>query len=351
MIVREGVLIDGWDSSLGTYVEQLEPGALPAHVESSGQLVGSNGAVALVGALLKPTRVYGDVTAGPELTVQTRGSVTVAGEKASADNPVDLPAVELPEVEPAAGLALSGAEPFVVPSGEAAYEHLHVASGSELVLTGPLRLVLGELEVATGGTLSFDTRNGEVELVVESALDLAAGSKVTSTEKDPTRIAIRVAAEQGEAADPLVKLAALGAFYGTVYAPAADVAISSPFEVFGWVTAGGLDLGQNVRVHVDRALSTTNENGVTQTRYGGWRIVDLSQIASAARSRDPFAALGLDPTTLQTPAEAQDQTDVHVKVEYQLIRGGPVLTYSGLETGLDFSLLFNVVSITRYVVR
>lgn len=351
VVVREGALIDGWDSSLGTYADQLAPDAVPPHVESTGQLVGSNGAIALIGSAAQPTRVYGDVTAGPDLSVGTSGTVTVTGEKKSADDPFTLPAVEPPDIAKASGLTLAGVEPFHVPSGEAGYEFLKVESGAELVLVGPLRLLVGGLSVAEGASLTFDTENGAVELVVETSAKLAPGSKVTTSDTDPSLVALRVAGEQGDAPEPLVALAGLGAFYGTVYAPDADVALSSPFEVFGWVTAGGLDIGREARVHVDRALSVTGENGVIETQYGGWRIVDLSQVAGATRTSDPFQALGLDPAALDTPADSHDLSDVVMTVHYEAVPGGPVLTFTGPESGFDFDLVSTVVDIVRRVVR
>src|SRR5262245_45505756 len=178
-----GWVVDAYGSSKGAYSSQTD---------KSGAALGSNGGITLTGSLLKPTTVKGDVTPGMDDVVSKSGSVTVTGSSASAFADTVLPEVNVPELKAGAAQVQSSPYPLVIPAGAVAYESLKVQSGAQVIIQGPAQVVLGSLALEGSAQLSFDTAQGEVELYVLDALDLATGSILSSSSTRPEDVRIQV---------------------------------------------------------------------------------------------------------------------------------------------------------------
>jgi hypothetical protein len=324
--------MDGYDSSLGTYAEQAAAGGLTA------TQLGSNDSIALRGTEVAPVVVHGNATPGVDHTVLQEGNVHVAGSTEPALELAELPPVVVPQVESEPGRRHSGPVPLVIAPGTSGLEFLQVASSSQVVVEGPCMLVVGTLQLAPGSELVFDTREGAVGLFVTGRLEWPAGSVVSTPGCDPTLVSVQVA---GTPSTP-VQLHATSQFHGAIYAPEADVALSSPFELYGSLAGERLDLSGPVRLHFDRRLLDLAQE-LTLPTLLSWRIVELGNVTGAVNV-DPFLELGLDPSDLPRPADAHG--DQVLEVGY-LDENGDYQTYVGPESDFDWGPVGSVVSLLR----
>jgi hypothetical protein len=335
LAVPAGSRIDGWDSSAGPYPE--DPEADPA--ATGGARLGSNAEVVLDGTERAPTVIEGDVTAGPQRSVQLTPWVQVEGEVTSAHAAHELPAVELPARTMERGLIAGPAAPVVVVPGERGLQSVHVQGGGRLLLQGPAAHVIGNLQVDSGGELAFDTSAGRVDLWIERRLDLAEGASVSTSSTDPSQVLVQVG---GVPSEPIV-LAARSAFHGIVYAPEAEVSVGPAFEVFGGVSARQLTLGGPVRMHFDQNLLAVAARLALPTMVS-WRLIDVSTEATGGLDADPFHRLGLDRASLPSPFEAHP--DQRLEIVY-LDGSSSLRTYEGPESGFDWTDVSEVLEGTR----
>jgi hypothetical protein len=274
VMLGDGTLVDAYDSTKGDYELQTD---------KTGAALGSNGNVAISGSVLQPSVVKGDVTSGPEHTVGTSGSVTISGTQAASLAPVELPAVQVPEVSLLPAQVHSSPYPLVIAGGAAGFEGLTVKAGAQLIIQGPAQVVLGSLELEASAELAFDTTYGAVELYVTDGLDLQPESFVTTTGTRPQEVLLQVPAQT----EQLLALRASGAFHGVVYAPGATVLLGPGFEVFGALVADALTFEGAARLHVDRNLAKVSAESALPGQLS-WRIVELGNVSG---TRSPFISV------------------------------------------------------------
>jgi len=324
-----GSVLDAYDSSKGTYASQTD---------KEGAALGSNDDISLTGTTKKPSKVKGDVTAGPGKTVSLLGMATVTGFNGKSLSQTELPPIEVPELTLGEPQVQGSPYPLVIPAGSAGYQSLTVNSGSQAIIQGPAQVVLGKLELQAGGELVFDTQNGAVELYVTDALDAAATAKLTNTSTLPQDVLILV---PGQTALP-VALRATGPFHGVVYAPEASVVVGGAFELFGALVTNALTAEGGVKLHFDRHLAALSAESVLP-KLLSWRIVELGN-TSTDLSADPFDLLDLDRNVLPVPAKAH--MDQELVIDYYDF-SNVYHRYIGLESQFDWSVVQSVVSATR----
>ena len=328
LLALPGTLIDAFDSSAGPYAPD----------SGLRGRVGSNESITLEGTAELPTVVQADVAPGPTGTLTLEGDVRLSGTTDPALAVTELPAITPPSFELQPGTTHVSGVPLVVNPGGLALEFLHVGAESEVILEGPLQLVVGELTLAPGGELSFETTGGAVEVTVLDDLQLASGSTVSTSGSDPAAVTLQLA---GETAAP-VELAASAAFHGVFYAPLAEVHVAQTFEVFGALVGKKLVFTGPGRVHFDTYLIELGERAA-KPEHVSWRIVELSS-ELVEGSSDPFQILGLDPGLLPAPRDAHaDQVLVIGYVDHD----GAFQTYEGWESLFDWPSVARVVEATR----
>jgi hypothetical protein len=324
-----GSVVDAYDSTLGDYASQTD---------KSGGSIASNAGITLTGTLLMPTTVDGDVTPGPEAEVTTSGQVTVSGSQAHAFESLALPPIEVPEFSLDDAQDHSSPYPLVIPAGKVGLEGLTVRAGSQAILQGPAIVVLGSLLVESTAELVFDTSAGPIELYVTDRL-VASGRSILSTpDADPGLVRINV---PGVTETP-VELRAQGSFHGVVYAPETEVVLGAAMNFHGSLVADALTLNGAAKLHFDRHLIETAEEGELATVMS-WRLVEIGNL-NGALSTDPFDALGLDPALLPKPVAAlEDQLlDIHY---YDA--GNVYHRYTGVESAFDWTVVKTVIAATR----
>ncbi len=330
--IPNGALIDGYDSDLGEY--SVQAAADPDSVKNGR--VGSNESVSIY-ETLGNTRVHGDVKAGPLGSVELIGRPTVSGSTANGTGAVEIPVVEVPVIAMEPGTAQTAGPPQVLASGTHGLEFLSLGENSEVILQGPMTLVLGDLSLGAGAELVFDTSAGAIELFVTGALDLNPAADLTTASIDASLVTLNFT---GEAP---IALQSSDAFHAFLYAPEAQIQIGAAFELFGGVVAEGLVLAPNARLHYDERLLAAGAKKALP-RVAAWQILELPEGARDLVESDAFALLGVDPDLLPTPAMAHADQPLEITYVDAL---GVTQSYSGPEAAFDWSLVRQLLSLKR----
>ena len=131
-----------------------------------------------------------------------------------------------------------------------------------------------------------------------------------------------------------------GAFYGTVYAPLAQISVKKELEVFGAVIAKHLDFEPGSQLHFDHYLAVLDAAS-TLPRQHSWRIVDFAPIGNGS---DPFVSLGVVKTALKYPADSHK--DQWLDITYTDL-SKTTQAYSGLESAFDWAQVYEVIDAAR----
>lgn len=301
LIAEAGSFIDSFDSRDGPYTPAMLAIGAPL---PTGARCGSNGDVALHGGA-SAVKVYGDARPGPGMTLLRGAGVVVSGATAPSETTSTLPPIEVPAIASSGARATSARGPTItLGAGEHAYDSLHVGGRHSLVIQGPSSVVLGDLQVDAGGSVRIDASAGAVKLYVTRSIELAEGSTFSTTTALPASVALLVAASEqvdrdGDGSlDEPVSIDASGEYYGTVYAPSADVSTSPSLAIYGAIAARSLTLRAGTQMHFDRALLEPALDEASLPDFLGWRIVELPSVKVVSMHYDPLYVLrraGLTP--------------------------------------------------------
>lgn len=314
-----------------------EPVASTTEVHTSGGgLLGSNGNITFQNPTGEPVEVYGDIVPGAEGSVV--GDAYVTGDSEPRDEAIELPEVELPQVEFQAAVQHASAIPMIISPSIVGYERIDVAADAGLLIRGPATVVVGSLTLASGAELTLDTTNGAVNLFITSQLDLEPGSVVTTSEV-PQDLNIQVAAIPTVGGEAPVQLEAQSQFHGAIYAPDTEVKIGSDFEVYGGIVARRLDLAAGVRLHFD------NAGFDSLPRLISWKIVEIPSGVRTLRG-NPFVDLGIKREDLTELADSHNLDGIMLDVTY-LSKTGAELAYDGAEENFDWGGVDEVVEAER----
>lgn len=306
-----------------------------------GALVGSNGTVTLSGSGSDAPEIFGDVIPGPGADVATSGDALVTGETEARGQAVDLPPVEVPEVDMLPAAVQASPIPMVVSPGSVGYASMTVAADAELIVRGPCNLVLGSLTLEPGADLFLDTTDGDVALFVTGPVDLRAGSNVMTSGASPDELSLQVADAVSTDGTPPVKLDATASFYGTIYSPNSGVRVGADFEVFGGLVAQALELAPGTRLHFDGA----GFDGPGLPRFLSWEIVEIPAAVRGGRG-DAFEVLGVDPAECKPLCDSHELEGITLYLKYY-DQSDVLRSYEGLEVDFDWDYVAEVVSTER----
>lgn len=325
--VKKGSLIDGFDSTLGTYEAQLAAGT----TGDAGRLA-SNMPISIDGGsgAGEWTHVHGSAEPGLGSAVSTNAYATVSGTTDSILEFLLPPPVEPPAMVRRKKLQHAGGSVLVLPPGDYGYDDIIFKSGADVVLRGPATVVVEKLTLEKGASLTLDTSEGEIEIYALEGLELGDGARATTLDGLPARS--RIFAGDTDASDGEIKLGKGAELRGAVYAPNATVTVGEQSEVFGTIVADELKLSERVRLHFDRALGRQEQ---LYPEHRSWRLVELG-----SGPRDPFIAMGLDRDALPTPGQAHE--DVWLEIKYRPSPGASKVDWEGWYHDFDWSLVFEL---------
>lgn len=367
MEIGEGVLIDSYDSSAGTY-EDLVGGVLDP-LEGLGLLdpignlvegvliggstsrVGSNGDIHVNGSPEATTVISGDVQPGPSGSVIFGEGVNITGSTAPASKPFDLPTVEVPTIVSKGDMTVGARGSLSqLPTGESAYDLLKVPTGRTLTIQGPTTLVVSRFQVDAGGSLVLNASQGPIEIFATSELTLADGSTVSCLHESPTELSLQVSASQwidrngdGEL-EPPANFQPRGAWLGTLYAPDSPIEISAATEVFGAIAAESLTLADGAKVHFDEALAAFSNTPDGELVVTAWRVMDLPDTELVKERRDPLLKLLADDVVV--PLASQAHETIMFKIRF-VTWSDETITWRGDEAKFDWLRVKTLLEVAR----
>ncbi len=290
--VEGGALVDSYDSRVGEY----QPPGGQAGEASGGARVGCNGSVQ-VGGSSGVTVVYGDARPGPEGVLVRGRNTTITGTTAPYLTATALPPIEVPSYPSQGSVVTTLFAPLAtLAPGDRSYWELHVGRLGKMTILGPSRIVVDQLRVDKGGELVINAADGPVKIYVTGNMNLAKGSKLSTPARDPIAVSLLVSAEQPAGAIPTgtpppIQLATTGSFYGTIYAPSANVSIPGTMQVFGAASANRLTVQSNAKLHFDLALLIAGSEEGSLPSLLGWRLIELPDVAIVKLRYDALAEL------------------------------------------------------------
>ncbi len=333
-----GSYVDSYDSNQADYATQLAAGVT---FDPGATVLGTDGDLEILQDNLNPTQVHGAVAYGDGATlVDQTGAITGAAKpSASASELTPLPFPS--DVKLSTKLTHDSAVPLVIAAGTTEFEQLHVSADSEILVLGPAKFLTGSVKLDPGAKITFDTNAGPVQWFVRDTLEVDAGATIENLDQDPSALALSLTGTDSPSGS-VAKLAGLGPFHGSIYAPAGTVDIDSTFEVFGSLRTAKLSPGSALRLHVDRYLQTL-AGQANLPELQAWRVVDIPKGLTSSGA-NPIALLGLDPSALvPLSASHEDQT---LSVTYT-DDAGIDRVYDGPESQFDWTDVSAVLAANR----
>jgi Tfp pilus assembly protein PilX len=297
LTLNAGVLVDSFDSELGTYASQAvndwfgQPYAdIEGHVYSNMDIILNADAV-----------VLGDAQPGPEHTVFFNTGAHVEGSTDPAEEEFAFPPIPVPPVTSAGPYTLGNFGTDTLGPGLVGFDDFTLNKGSHLTVQGPATLVVGHFIGGKDARMTVDTTGGPVTFYVQGDYTHMANFEVQPASGSAAAVAFMV---QGTAD---VVFPASGRIRGAYYVPNASVMFDNNCEAWGSFAANRIEMASAMNFHYDESLAKHWEvddgTGEDPLVWLAWRSAAPPSDLLADR-RDPFALLGLDRTTLPSPAEA-----------------------------------------------
>ena len=330
LIIEPGTLIDSYDSARGGY-KPPPPGQGLGLAKKGDARVRSNGSITVRDAPGQSTTIAGNIAPGPKGSLTLEGSPTITGDTDPSPSEIKIPETKPPKVDMRNGITHDDPLPLMIRSGEFGYESLDVAADSDLILAGPLTLVLDTFHVEPSGSLSFDTTEGPIKIFVNDALAWDVGALVSNTIEDAGLVSVYFTGKTDDG-EPVI-LGGTGAFYGAIIGPEASMQVDSSFELFGAIVAGNLHLAPNARLHFDTFLNLLAEVRI-QPSFLSWRLETFADPVPGTKFADPFMKLGVVRNALLSPDQAH--ADQLLEIKY-LNHSGVLVSYTGMESAFDWT--------------
>lgn len=388
--VGQGTLIDGFDSSNGTYDSQVTATAPHATTGLSGRL-GSLGQINLDGsgtaAPESTTFAWGEwvVQPPPGGATESSGESTMgrapgtgATEPSSETSSTGVTQTATAPSAGASTLIHADIEGFVLSSGDAVLhgvidvnpegfippptlrpntvatingDHivrgaevglglessveivgdLVVSSGATLRLNGPFVVSAKALRLEADAQLLLDDSKGPIHVFLSEGTDSAPSSAMHSLAPQPesqgTSIFVAPPAEPREH----TSLPPQGSFHGMLYAPGDRVVVPAGLRWLGAITARRLATEPGARLSFDTALATGGQGIAATPRIASWQIVPIGDGLARRLATDPRTTLRLQGITPVPSPRAAPETECEAIL---LDESGEPTIYTGHFEGL-----------------
>lgn len=314
--IGEGAIVDGCDSTLDNYEDELTPSA---RVTSNGDITLHGNLVAKDREAAAETFVYGNVSPGVEGVIVSEPGVQISGSTFPLTDEVSAPAIPVPDLPLSGGsVDLSGSSLSDV---DLRYEAVQINAGTTLTLKGPLTLVVDTLEV--DGTLELDGADGKVEVFVLRDFRFRAGSALETISVLPTQVGIFLGdlgepsggAKAIETPEDALVFLPTGTFRGMLFAPFSDLTIPASLRVFGSVGGKTITLAPGARVTFDEAMLNADLGVDTLPQLLSWQVVELPDEDLVSSRLDPLLQLKLQ--GVEPVQSAQAHAESVVQLEYR----------------------------------
>ena len=352
LTVGDAVIIDGYDSRLGSFDAQTVAGfgfPTPGEaglVQSNGRIVlddaatwpastphpyltlykGLHAATQLKLSLLDPTSVLrlalataevlpnesyvlGTLRPGCKETVETNGNTKILLLD-PAQQDVELPEIVAPLTHRSVGAGTVVINSVVTHADlSASGGKLRVTKFGELRLVGPVVLDVGRVDVMPGGTVVLDDSAGPIQIHVRESLSFQPGSVLVSNGADAHGAGTYIFVAPDPSDDSRVQFEPVGVFRGVVHAPGDRVTLPTGLRYFGAASAKHLTIADGAWITYDAALRVGGIGVPALPRQQTWSIVEEPQPAVRV-GFDPIADLVRRGITPRTWIDAAPESEV-----------------------------------------
>ena len=221
--------------------------------------VGTNSTKQWKLCLFNNARIEGDAVVGagstPEFTIDNKGTIT--GRQYAMNTPQKLASVTAPEISSCVNLpTLKGGE--TITSGKYVADKIDLDNGKTLTIQGDVILyITGDVLLGNSSQIKVENATTDSSLKLFLGGDLSGGnsSTINNETQNPHNATIF-------ALDSCTKINMKNdaAFYGSIYAPKAEVVYNNSAALYGSVIAKSFETKNSTPIHYDASLRNTSVN-------------------------------------------------------------------------------------------
>jgi hypothetical protein len=302
LTLNEGVMIDSYDSSKGTYLAQRVNNANGHDYANPNGHVRSNNDV----ILNANATVFGDATPGPSGSVTLSTGSLVVGATTPAPEPFTFPPVELPTYPPSPSIAVPENGAGAIPPGKYDMTGIAIGKAGTLKIVGPADIVVDDFLGGKDANLVIDATNGPVQITVRNSYMHTAGFEAAAVPGSPMALAFYMEPTQDVVFPSNTRIR------GAYYAPNADIVFSNNNECWGAFAANRISMSNDMKFHFDEDLMNhfLDDDGKNGNDFEilSWGEVQVQPDALLSDRRPPLTILGVRKSDLLSPANSWDQT-------------------------------------------
>jgi len=298
LTLNEGVLIDSFDSELGSYASQAVNlrGTTP-YADNNGDVRSNSDVIANARAV-----VYGDAVPGPGHSVSLSTGSYIDGSTAAAAEPFEFPAIDFPVFTPLGDYSVAPAASATLAPGTYDFDSFTIGKSGTLLVTGPATIVCDAFTGGKTANLRIDARAGPVTFYVRGSYVHTSGFNADSVEGSPMAMAFLIGGTS-----PIVFPSATKV-RGAYYAPDTDISFASSSECWGAFAANRISMSNDMKFHFDETLlkhwGGSEADGKDPVSLLSWRRAAVTPAGLLSDRRDPAQVLGLEASTLLNPADS-----------------------------------------------
>ena len=306
LVLKQNVLIDSWDSELGTYASQaVNTTDGVTHAGTAGGAAG-NGSIQLDANV----HVFGNANPGPSYTVSQANTAYVSGTTTPIPEPVPLAQISVPFLLTNGIYGVANNATKTINPGTYHYTALTQGKFSTLKVIGPATIVLDSYLAGPSSTLEIDATNGPVT-IYDTGLWLADKNyKLVPKAGTPIDGAFLISSPG------TVQFKQGSELKFGFYAPNATIQVDQGAEVWGALVADQITVDQGTKFHFDENLrdyvlpwevpaSVLGIEEEESTEVLSWSTLGFPIPEYMRDRRSPFLLLGVESAQLLTPAEAR----------------------------------------------
>jgi hypothetical protein len=297
--LNSGVMIDSYDSQLGSYASQAENVSGPHTYANQNGKVTSNQNI----ALSANATVFGDATPGPGMTVTMSMGSVVTGSTTPGAEPFAFPMIPPPAVGIGGALTLTPNSSSTLPAGTHGFSSMSIGKSATLTVQGPAKIVVdGNFLGDKDARLVIDATAGPVTVFVRGTYTHINGFQAVPAAGSPMALAWLI-----ESSAPIT-FPASSQVRGAYYAPNADITFTSSNEAWGAFAGNRVSMSADMKFHYDESLAEYwNANtgaGQDPLQVRAWQVAEVTPAFLKTDRRGPAQTLGVDLRLLQSPANS-----------------------------------------------
>lgn len=298
LTLNEGVVIDSFDSELGTYASQaVNTGQGYTYAEANGDVRSNEDVI-----LNAHATVFGDATPGPGFGVEFNTGSYVDGSIVPAQEPFIFPPISFPTFPAQGNYSVAPAATATLGPGNYDFDTFAINKNGVLNITGPATIVVDSFTGGKTAKLNINAVAGPVTFYVRGAYTHTSGFECNAVNGSPMALAFLVEGTQNVVFPSATKVR------GAYYAPNADILFASGNECWGAFAANRLSMSNDMRFHFDETLlkhwGGASGDGGDRLKVITWHRTAIAQTSLTADRRDPLAILDLDASDLLSPGDA-----------------------------------------------